>query len=603
MVGEHIALRRSGRELVGLCPFHADRTPSLRVSPDKQIFKCFACGKGGDVFGFIMARERVTFPEAMRILADRAGIDLAQLGARRASGGTDRTDLAKTNGWAAGQFAAALAHETMGQEARGYVEDRGISGEMVQRFGLGLAPDSSQWILAAAKQAGIAESLLRAAGLVQVGSSGESYATFRGRLMFPIRDSMNRVIGFGGRTLKGDKAKYLNTPQNVLFDKGRNLFGVDLARAAICDKRQAIVVEGYTDCIAAHQFGFTHTVATLGTAMTDEQVGLLKRWCDELILVFDSDNAGREAADRACTVALRFGLTVRIAHVPAGKDPCEFLQAHGAEAFADVLKSATDALGFKWERMCTRFAADTPTGRREAVQAFLSAVGDMARYRTVDAIQQGLISNQLSRLLGILPEEVHRQLASAARGSAPMAAPAERQGEAALLEDEGPPVAADAEQAALLSLLCVLVTEPGHYADFEEVFRPERIVHRRARRVAIAAVRLAEEVGEFSITELQSRLEEPGDQEILATMAFEAEALVDVPALVADTRQRLQQLAVLQESARDAEALRRAAREGKASDGDDETERLRRISQARLSVQGFKPGVPFSLDELVRPTD
>jgi DNA primase len=609
VVAEHVALRRTGRELVGLCPFHADRTPSLRVSPAKQIFKCFACGKGGDVFAFVMGRERVTFVEAMRILAERAGIDLSRYGTRTGPGGSDRADLARVNAWAATQFAAALADPDLGREARAYVLQRGISPEMQERFAMGLAPDSPTWLLNSARKAGIAEAQLRAAGLTQLGMSGETYCVFRGRLMFPIRDSMNRVIGFGGRTLKNDKAKYMNTPQNALFDKGRNLFGVDLARQAMGDTRQALVVEGYTDCIAAHQFGFTNTVATLGTALTDDQVGLLRRWSDELVLVFDSDAAGREAADRACTVALRFGLVVKIAHVPEQKDPCDFLQAQGPQAFADVLKSAADALGFKWHRMSASFAADTPTGRREALQAFIASVGSMARFGTVDAIQQGLICNQLSALLGVAPEEVHRQLSAASRSRASAGGAAGsgggdagREAPALLEEGEDSPAANDAEQAVLLQLLRILINEPGYYADVADVFRPERLRLRRARRIAAALVRLAETVGEFTLAELQARLDDPSDQEALATLAFEGESAGDMAAVVADARGRLEQLTLLQGAQRDAEAVRQAVRDGKEGGEDEEAERLLRITRARASLPGFAPGVPYSAD-LARPVE
>ena len=269
LVSEHVALKRSGKDFQGLCPFHNEKTPSFTVSPSKGIFKCFGCGAGGDAFTFIQMRESVPFMEAMRILADRSGVKLEQQTRGTRPSGPDRAEIAAVNEWACRQFRETLASDA-GRETREYLASRGLSEEATERFALGLAPDDGDWILARARRQGHSPALLTAAGLTATSADGRIYGVFRGRLMFPIRDTMNRVIGFGGRTMKGDKAKYLNTSQNVLFDKGRNVYGIDQARPVMMNSRRVVVVEGYTDCIAAAQHGFGDTVATLGTALTDE---------------------------------------------------------------------------------------------------------------------------------------------------------------------------------------------------------------------------------------------------------------------------------------------------------------------------------------------
>ncbi|HUU85511.1 MAG TPA: DNA primase, partial [Phycisphaerae bacterium] len=271
LVAEHVSLARSGKTFRGLCPFHKEKTPSFHVIPDKMIFHCFGCKAGGDVFKFVQLRENVSFGEAIRILADRAGIELRS---RSASphGGPGRADLARVNEWAADFYRKQLLDRQAGDAARSYLAERGISTQSAERFGLGLATDAHNVLQRAAALAGISNAVLQAAGLVRNEEQGATYDTFRHRLMFPIRDATRRVVGFGGRTLGEARAKYLNTPQNELFDKGRLLYGLDLARTEISSTGRSIVVEGYTDCIACHQAGFGSTVATLGTAMTESHV-------------------------------------------------------------------------------------------------------------------------------------------------------------------------------------------------------------------------------------------------------------------------------------------------------------------------------------------
>ncbi len=506
VVSEQVTLKRSGQRWVGLCPFHAEKTPSFTVQPDRGSFKCFGCGKGGDVFSFVQFRENVSFMEAMRILADRAGVDLGDV-PQGESAGPGRADLARINTWAAGFFRAKLLDPSIGRSTREYLKIRQISEKTAEQFGLGLATEGTPGLREAATRAGIDSSLLLAADLIRRSDDGRLYDTFRNRLMFPIRDTSNRVVGFGGRTLGDDRAKYLNTRQNALFDKGRNLYGVDLARNTIAQRRRVVVVEGYTDCLAAHQAGFAETVATLGTALTESQVDLLRRYCDEVILLFDSDQAGEAAADRAIRVALPRCVAVRLARIPDGKDPSDFLSRASPEAFSDLLNRAVEALEFKWLQTEQRFRGDaTDASRREAILDFLRVVAEAAYTRAVDAIQRGLLVNQVAHLLRMDRNEVDRLMVGLRprrmQGAAP---PRGGAGQAPR------PVPPDAEQAAWTRVLEVLLNKPGVLEAPECLPDVSRIVNDRDRRTAAVVRELMQHPGGFRIADVLARFQDPAD--------------------------------------------------------------------------------------------
>lgn len=506
LVSRHVRLARSGRDFKGLCPFHREKTPSFYVVPTKQIFKCFGCGVGGDVFKFIQLRENVGFLEARRILAEQAGI---RLDLDRAPSGTphspDRADLAKANAWAQRWFARQFDASSAGKSAYDYAFSRGLSAEGIAKFGLGYAPDSWNLLQQSAARDGIAERSLAAVGLIKPKQEGDGhYDGFRNRLMFPIRDSLDRVIGFGGRALAADeKAKYINSPQSILFDKSRSLYGLEHARNAFSAAGAAILVEGYLDCMMAHQYGFGHTVATLGTSLTEQHVEALRRYVDRVIVVFDSDEAGQRAADRALPLLLTQRLEVRLTCVPDGKDPCDFLQSAGAEAFSSLLNSAADALEFKWSQLKRRYQ-DAPSGprRAEAVREFLDLVTTAADWGAFDPIQRGLAVNQIAKLLGIEPRIIHDRLPSGrARPSARGAAEARASG------DRRAAGSADPVVSAMRELLEVLLNEPGYYPQVRDHFDPT-VLPAPLREVGQAVLSLAENFGEFSIAELTAQFED-----------------------------------------------------------------------------------------------
>ena len=479
VVGEHVSLKRTGQNYVGLCPFHEEKTPSFTVSPSKGIYKCFGCGAGGSVFQFLMRKDRVSFPEAVEILAQRVGIAIRRSGG---GGGGDRRkiDLAQINQWAAEIFRKNLLDEEAGRSAREYLSQRGLSPQTQEKFGLGLALSGWDRLVQAASAASRSVESLSAAGLVSARSEGQGYYDrFRGRLIFPIIDASDRVIGFAGRSLEQSAeagAKYLNSPETALFNKRFSVYGLDQARQSIVQKNQVIVVEGYTDCLMAHQNGISNVVATMGTALTEDQASLLRRFCENVVVVFDSDEAGRQAADRSLGVFLRQRMQLRVAGVPEGKDPCDYISSHGAEAFQALIDSAPDALQYKWE--LTRQAqqgADSPRARHQAIEEFLASIAQSAYFGSSDPVWRGLLINQIAKLVSLEARDVlsvvNRLKAGTARRQSDAAGVAEVTSSSALAK-------------AYRQVLEVLLNRPECIEKITETLSPEEFPEPQLKLIA-----------------------------------------------------------------------------------------------------------------------
>ncbi len=420
IISEHVSLKRKGREMVGLCPFHDDHRPSLNVNPAKQIFKCFACGAGGDVFKFIQMRENLSFSQAIQRLAERAGIKIdlrppTKSQTAQQPSDADPNKLAKVNAWAAKHFQQNLHDPNKGKNARDYLATRQITSESIKNWQLGLAIDCPDDLLNAAKTKNIPIKLLEQAGLLAGTNQDKSAARpadkFVNRLMFPISDVTGRIIGFGGRTLDESGAKYINSPTTVLFDKSNCLYGLDHAHHQIASTETAVVVEGYTDCIMAHQFGCSNVVATLGTSFTAGHARILKRYAKKVVLIFDSDAAGIEAANRALEVCLSQRIDIKLASVTQGKDPCDFLLAAGKDRFQQLVDNGIDVFQFKWSRLLQTFGSDdTLAGKKAAIEEFLQTAATAVWAGKLPAIDRGLIVNRLSKIIGLDTKEVSVEL-------------------------------------------------------------------------------------------------------------------------------------------------------------------------------------------------
>ena len=505
VVGEHLSLKRKGREMVGLCPFHDDHKPSLNVNPSKQIFKCFACGAGGDVVKFIQMRENLSFPQALERLADRAGIKIekrkTQYAPRTTQDDIDPNELARVNAWAAKYFAANLAHPEKGKDARQYLEDRQFSTETIQKWQIGLALGSGSDLLAAARKKKISDKLLAGVGLV-VGSGLTMSDKFVNRLMFTICDVTGRVIGFGGRTLTDEGAKYINSPATALFDKSNALYGLNHARHQMVAGDTAIVVEGYTDVIMAHQFGIANVVATLGTSFTSGHARILRRYAKKVVLLFDSDTAGIEAANRALQVALGSRVDIAIANVPAGKDPCEFLPANGKEAFQRLIENAANVFVFKWDRLVNNLGTQpTLAGRKQAVDEYLDAVATALFAGNLSAIERGLFVNQLYSITSIDAKDIHAELNR--RLSRTKAVTRIESQDRPL--DLGEGLSANAQR----EIVEVLLAEPAIFADVKKVLSPEDFDVPAYKQIAEAIFEVLIKKPKATINDICGRIEEP----------------------------------------------------------------------------------------------
>ncbi len=414
VVGEHISLRPRGREFVGLCPFHDDTKPSMCVVPHKQIFHCFACGAGGDVFSFVQKYHQMGFREALEYLAERSGVELAP--ARRIetevvggeSGTTiTRQSLVQANQFAAQYFQAILNNPVHGEQARERIQNRGIHQKMVEQFQIGASPSGEhQWdgLIRSIQAKGLAIEPFVALGLVKAREQSDGfYDAMRHRLIFPIMDRSGRVIAFGGRRIDDeDEPKYLNSPESMLFSKSATLFGMHQAARAIQSTGTAVVTEGYTDVIACHQAGLTNAVATLGTALTRGHARELRFLCHDVVLLFDGDEAGQKAADRAIEVFFAEDLDVRLAtlsSVTDAKDPDELLKREGGkELLHNVIEEACDLLRYRFRSLKARLVDAGPGATAAAIRQECATLVGLG-LDTINPSKRQLILRQLAECI------------------------------------------------------------------------------------------------------------------------------------------------------------------------------------------------------------
>ena len=515
LVSQYVALKRRGREFVGLCPFHDDTHPSLTIAPAKQLFKCFACGAGGGVVQFVMMYEKLPFTEAIQTLAERAHIALPKQGSPRAQ---EKPGLGKNDLLAVTAFAAKFYRDQLrspaGRNALDYARGRGLSDESIERFGLGCAVPAWDALCRAAGGKGITQSQLVAAGLAARRDSGGCYDRFRNRLMFAISDPAGRVVAFGGRALdEADHAKYLNSPESVLFDKSGLLYGLNWAREQIVSSGQAVVVEGYLDALLPLQAGIPNVVATLGTALTDRHVRLLGRYAREAVIVFDADLAGANAAQRALEVFLAQRLHVRVATIPAGKDPCDYCLAEGAGALRRLVDDAPDALQYVWRRRQAELeaAGGRPAERHQIVEDFLRLVVESAAYGAIDDVRRGQLAQHIGHVLNVDPRELQQQMRRLARR-------VRRAG----TTDQEPTDAPEAGHLAERHLLEVLLNRPDLFSTVAGRVEPRDFRSRPLRAIAGRVWALAR-AERLALDELLAGEPDPGQASLMADLATAGE--------------------------------------------------------------------------------
>lgn len=409
VVGQYVKLKRQGANYFGLCPFHNEKSPSFSVSPTKQIFYCFGCGAGGNVITFLMKYENYSFQEALKVLADRAGVKLPQM---EYSAGM-RKEIEHKNQLYAINKEAATYYYRMLRSPRGapglkYLTERKLSPETMKNFGLGFADGSNSDLVQHLRKCGFSDELILESGVAAHDEKRGLHDKFWNRVIFPIMDINNRVIGFGGRVMGDGKPKYLNSPETPVFDKGRNLYGLNIAKRS--RKEQFILCEGYMDVISMHQAGFTQAVASLGTSFTVGQASILKRYAKDIILSYDSDEAGVKAALRNNGILKQAGLRARVLNLRPHKDPDEFIKAEGAEAFQKRLDEAENAFFFELRMAERRFNMQDPSGKtdfcREAARMLGQFPDEIERDNYIRAVAQKYFIDEeaLRRMVGSYAE-------------------------------------------------------------------------------------------------------------------------------------------------------------------------------------------------------
>ena len=571
LVGRYVQLRRQGRGFVALCPWHDDSRPSLQVNPERQSFKCWVCDIGGDVFSFVMRMEGVDFREALAMLADQAGIDLKRRGQGEGNSGQGTADGRQATGesgegrgrriegkrtlyqamaWAEQKYHECLVSSPEAEHARRYLQERRITDESIVKFHLGFSPNRGDWLVGLAEEAKANVGVLETVGiLARPAAGGNFYDRFRGRLLFSIRDPQGRPIGFGGRVLpesgSTSPAKYINSPETPLFRKSKTLYGLDLAKQSLRKDRTVVVMEGYTDCIVAHQHGFDGSVAVLGTALGDDHIRTLAPYADRIVLVLDGDEAGQRRANEVLGLFVAKEVDLRIATLPEGADPADFLAEHGREAFADLLASrALDA--FEHAYQANTRGLDLASDIHSATQAMERMLAVVARAPRLTAqttqdsrLRQGKILERLAFKFRVPEEDVRNRLTALRRKAARRPAPVRSSSFGRSLPPEGgttntvspspdePPIEASALAPIdpwQRELLEILVRHPECLEAARSGISTDKLANAACRRVYETGCRLADDGIEPTFDRLMLELDEEAPKSLLVELDENASA-------------------------------------------------------------------------------
>src|SRR5215216_3678292 len=409
VVSDYVTLKKRGANYMACCPFHSEKTPSFNVHPVKGLYKCFGCGAGGGIFDFIMRIEGCAFPEAVRIVAEKSGIPVPVVDETEDHKkiAHERETVLRLNDLAAEFFELQINDEKEGARARDYVRSRGITEETQRLFRIGYAPDSWDALINYLRERGATTDEISSSGLAVLKDSGGFYDRFRGRVMFPITDSQGRVIAFGGRVMDEGEPKYLNSPETAIYTKGRNLYNLSLAKNEVRGAGFAILVEGYLDCIIPYQDGVHNIVASLGTALTDSQVRLLRRYMDQpnIIVNFDPDSAGQAATMRSIEMLLVEGFKVNILSMPTDEDPDEFVRAHGVDKFRALFKTTQPYIEYIIEMAVANHDTARPSGKVEAINSILP---HLARMR--DKVARADYADQIADRLKVDSRNIREEM-------------------------------------------------------------------------------------------------------------------------------------------------------------------------------------------------
>lgn len=512
VVSQYVRLTRRGSTYFGLCPFHNEKTPSFSVTPGKQMYYCFGCGAGGNVYNFIMEYENYTFGEALKHLADRAGVELPKIEYSREvrEKAEQRAELLEINKQAAQYYYYQLRTEG-GKIGYQYLSGRGLSEETMRKFGLGYSDKFGGGLYKFLKSKGYSDERLRESGLFNVDERHGMYDKFWNRVIFPIMDVNNRVIGFGGRVMGDGKPKYLNSPETKIFDKSRNLYGLNIARTT--RKKYLILCEGYMDVISMHQAGFTNAVASLGTALTSGHASLLKRYTQEVLLLYDSDEAGIRAALRGIPILRDAGVSSRVVNLKPYKDPDEFIKNMGAEAFEERLGQASDSFMFRVSIAESEFPMDEPQGQNRfferCAELLLELKDELERNLYIEAIVK-----KYRGQYGVSVEDLRKRVNTLAlKGT-----PAENRIQPKTSGGQNKKKKESASDQAQKLMLTWLVTYPGIFDKVAQYLNAEDFIVPLYKEVAQMLFRQREEEGQVNPARLLNSFTDSEEQREVASL-------------------------------------------------------------------------------------
>ena len=512
VVSQYVRLTRRGSTYFGLCPFHNEKTPSFSVTPGKQMYYCFGCGAGGNVYNFIMEYENYTFGEALKHLADRAGVELPKIEYSREvrEKAEQRAELLEINKQAAQYYYYQLRTEG-GKIGYQYLSGRGLSEETMRKFGLGYSDKFGGGLYTFLKSKGYSDERLRESGLFNVDERHGMYDKFWNRVIFPIMDVNNRVIGFGGRVMGDGKPKYLNSPETKIFDKSRNLYGLNIARTT--RKKYLILCEGYMDVISMHQAGFTNAVASLGTALTSGHASLLKRYTQEVLLLYDSDEAGIRAALRGIPILRDAGVSSRVVNLKPYKDPDEFIKNMGAEAFEERLGQASDSFMFRVSIAESEFPMDEPQGQNRfferCAELLLELKDELERNLYIEAIVK-----KYRGQYGVSAEDLRKRVNTLAlKGT-----PAENRTQPKTSGGQNKKKKESASDQAQKLMLTWLVTYPGIFDKVAQYLNAEDFIVPLYKEVAQMLFRQREEEGQVNPAKLLNSFTDSEEQREVASL-------------------------------------------------------------------------------------
>lgn len=508
VISGYVKLQRKGSSYFGLCPFHNEKSPSFSVSPGKQMYYCFGCGAGGNVFTFIMEYENFSFMEAVKLLADRAGVRLPELEySREAKELADKKAILLEIQKQAAKYYYYQLRTEQGKQALAYLQKRGLSEETMKRFGLGYSDKFGGGLYRYMKQQNkYSDELLRESGLFNADEKRGMYDKFWNRVIFPIMDVNNRVIGFGGRVMGDAKPKYLNSPETGIFDKSRNLYGLNFAR--ISRKRNLIICEGYMDVISMHQAGFSNAVASLGTALTSQQASLMKRYTDEVLVIYDSDEAGTKAALRAIPLLKQAGLSAKIVNLKPYKDPDECIGAEGQEGFEKRLEQAENSFLFEIRILSGRYNMQDP---KERTDFFRAAAEKLLEFE--DDIERNNYLETIARLYMTEPQALKKLVNRLAlKGAGILEYTKPKSGRNRIREKES---GSDKAQKLMLTWM---TSYPGIIGELREYIGPEDFTTPLYRTVAEMLYAQEREEGKVNPAKLLNRFTDSEEQKEVAAL-------------------------------------------------------------------------------------